>query len=119
VIINAKYLHVAFGDPPPPEVTILEGEGNSVFCNHKIGAVEWYKGDTQIEGNKQQEICGCVETFTVGVDGRNLVFSNFTAAESSGVYSCRVTFNNNSGFACSFNVISGIHNSYSTMHGCC
>jgi hypothetical protein len=98
---------IVFERTPPPEVVILDEEGISLICQHESLPVEWYKGDTEIDGDQQQESCDCSEVVVEGVTGTNLTFSNFTAG-SVGEYSCRATFPNNTVVTCHFNVSIGI-----------
>ena len=92
-----------FSDPPS-DVTIQQGEGTTIFCDHGSIVVEWYQGETEIDGDNQQDSCSCVSGRSMGQTSINLTFTDITTA-NAGTYGCWTTNANGTFTKCNFEVV--------------
>lgn len=85
-------------------MTIQQGEGTTINCDHGSIVVLWYQGTTEIDGADQQSSCSCVSESTVGLTEKNLTFSNITIG-NAGTYGCWASNADSTFTECNFEVV--------------
>ena len=92
-----------FADPPS-DVTIQQGEGTTISCDHGVIIVEWYQGETEIDGGDGQDNCSCVSERSTGQSSINLTFTDITTM-NAGTYGCWASNADGTFTKCNFEVV--------------
>ena len=85
-------------------MTIQQGEGTTISCDHGDIVVGWYQGGIEIDGDNQQDSCSCVSERFPGLTSTNLTFTNITTA-NAGTYGCWTNNADGTFTECNFEVV--------------
>ena len=98
------YLYTPGFADSPSDVTIQQGEGTTISCDHGVIIVEWYQGETEIDGGDWQDNCSCVSERSPGQSSISLTFTNITTA-NAGTYGCWTSNADGTFTKCNFEVV--------------
>ena len=91
------FFHLDFTQAPPATLTILEGDGDIIVCEHSLAGISWLKDGFLINQDSLKDACSCEANRT------NLTFSAVTV-ESAGLYICQAILRDSSVQMCTVNV---------------